>query len=77
MKFLIAVFLVASPFIYFGDFCQPPLLLFWPKFASLLVYSALPFYLKFEGNAKSARMSRTRFDSVQNLFIRKYVGFNF
>ena len=48
MKFLIAVFLLASPFINFGDFCQPPCLLlpprllFWPKFASLPVYSALP-----------------------------------
>ena len=48
MKFLIAVFLPASPFINFGDFCQPPRLLFWPKFANLLVYSALPFYLKLE-----------------------------
>ena len=51
-KFLIAVFLQAfpyiptphpPPFINFGDFCQPPRLLFWPKFASLPVYSALPF----------------------------------
>ena len=48
MKFLIAVFFPASPFINFGDFCQPPSvlhpprLLFWPKFASLPVYSALP-----------------------------------
>ena len=57
MKFLIAVFLPASPFIptspfiNFGDFCQPPnpsRLLFWPKFASLSVYSVLPFYLKLE-----------------------------
>ena len=58
MKFLIAVYLPASPFfltspfINFGDFCQPsrllqfPCLLFWPKFASLPVYSSLPFYLK-------------------------------
>ena len=50
MKFLIAVFLPASPFINFGDFCQPPRLLFSPKFASLPVYSALPFYLKLESN---------------------------
>ena len=62
MKFLIAVFLPASPFvapspfINFGDFCQPlrllhpPLLLFWPKFASLPVYSALSFYLKLESS---------------------------
>ena len=30
MKFLIAVFLEASPFINFGDFCQPPRLLHPP-----------------------------------------------
>ena len=54
MKFLIAVFLPASPFIptspfiNFGDFCQTPRLLFWLKFASLPVYSALLFYLKLE-----------------------------
>ena len=58
MKFLMAVFLLASPFIptflfiNFGGFCQtlrllhPPHLLFWPQFASLPIYSALPFYLK-------------------------------
>ena len=57
MKFLIAVFLPASPFVNFGDFCQPtrllylPRLLFWPKFASLPVYSALPFYLKLKSRA--------------------------
>ena len=51
MKFLIAVFLPASPFIptspfiNFGDFCQPPCLLFWLKFASL---PGRPFYLKLE-----------------------------
>ena len=48
MKFLIAVFLPASPFINFGDFCQTARLLFWLKFASLPVYSALLFYLKLE-----------------------------
>ena len=55
MKFLIAVFLPASPFINFGDICQPPhllhppRLLFWLKFASVPVYSAPPpFYLKLE-----------------------------
>ena len=60
MKFLIAVFLPVflfiptSPFINFGDFCQSPrllypsFLLFWSKFVSLPVYSALPFYLKLE-----------------------------
>ena len=60
MKFLIAVFLKVSPFIptslfiNFGDLCQPPCLLhpprllFWLKFASLPVYSALSFYLKLE-----------------------------
>ena len=60
MKFLVAVFLPASPFILtfpfinFEDFCKsprllhPPRLLFWPKFSSLTVCSALPFYLKFE-----------------------------
>ena len=42
------------PVYYLGGFCQPPRLLhsqslsFWPKFASLPVYSALPFYLKLE-----------------------------
>ena len=30
-----------SPFINFGDFYQPALLLFWPKFASLPVYSTV------------------------------------
>ena len=44
----VAVFLPVSPFINFGDFRQPPRLLSWPKFASLSVYSALPFYLKLE-----------------------------
>ena len=78
MKFLIVVFLPASPFINFGDFfanlpvyytlpvyyfdwnlpaypfiilteiCQHPRLLFWLKFASIPVYSALSFYLKLE-----------------------------
>ena len=60
MKFLIAEFLLASPFILtipfinFGDFNQSPylshpsLLLFWQKFASLTVYFILPLYLKFE-----------------------------
>ena len=60
MKFLVAVFLPASlfiltfPFINFEDFCKPPRLLhpprllFWPKFSSLTVCSALPFYLKLE-----------------------------
>ena len=60
MKFLIAVFLPTSPFIPTSllinhrDFFQPPhllhslCLLFWPKFASLRVYSALPFSLKLE-----------------------------
>ena len=58
MKFLIAVFLRASPFINFGDFCQPPRLLhpprllFWPKFTSLPVYFALPFYLKLESKTE-------------------------
>ena len=60
MKFLIAVFLPTSPFIPTSllinhrDFFQPPhllhplCLLFCPKFASLRVYSALPFSLKLE-----------------------------
>ena len=60
MKFLIAVFLPAFPFIpislfiNFGGFCQSPrllhpsLLLIWSKFARLPVYSALPFYLELE-----------------------------
>ena len=53
LKFLI-VFLPASPFTKIEDFCQPPRLmdpprlLFQPKFASVTVYSALPFYLKLE-----------------------------
>ena len=57
MKFLITVFLPASPFIpispfiNFRDFCQPPRLLFWPKFTSFPVYSALPFYLKLESTS--------------------------
>ena len=50
MKFLIAVFLQASLFINFGDFYQPPHLLFWLKFASLPAYSALPFFLKLESS---------------------------
>ena len=68
MKFLIAVslrasaFIPASSFINFGDFCRPPrllhpsLLLYWPKFANLLGYSALLFYLKLE----SARITMYR-----------------
>ena len=68
MKFLIVVFLAASPFIptspfiNFGDFRQSPrllhpsFLLFWPKFASLPIYSALPFYL----NLESTRMTMHR-----------------
>ena len=62
MKFLIAVFLPASPFINFADFCQPPrllhppCLLFWPKFASLPVYSALPFYLKLESRSNYSQV---------------------
>ena len=59
MNFLIAVFFPVSPFIpmssflNLGDFCQPlyslhpPRFLFWPKFASLSIYSALPFLLFF------------------------------
>ena len=45
-------YIPTSPFTNFGDFCQAPRLLhpshllFWPKFASLPVYSTLPFYLK-------------------------------
>ena len=46
MKFLIVVFLPDSPFINFEDSCQPPRLLFWSKFASPPVYSALLFCLK-------------------------------
>ena len=59
MKFLIAVFLPASPFINFGDICQPPCflhpprLLFWLKFASLPVYSVLPCYLKLKSKDPS------------------------
>ena len=54
MKFLIAV--SASPFIDFGNFCQPARLLhsrrllFWPKYANLPVYSTLPFYLKLKSS---------------------------
>ena len=47
VKFLIAAF-CQTPYLL-----QPPRLLFWPKFASLPVYSALPFCLKFESNTKS------------------------
>ena len=43
MKFLIAVF-------------WPPRLLFWLKFASLPVYSALPFYLKLETIRRSSSL---------------------
>ena len=35
IKFLIAVFLPASPFINFGDFCQPPRLLHTSPFIIL------------------------------------------
>ena len=60
IKFLIVVFLPASPFIptspfiNFGGFCHPPRLLhppgllFWQKFTSIPVYSVLPFYLTLE-----------------------------
>ena len=67
MILLIAVFLPASPFTNFGDFCQPPnppRLLFWVKFASLPVYSVLPLYLKLESttltNSKSQWEYRQR-----------------
>ena len=64
MKFLIAVFLRAPPFIptslfiNFGDFYQPlhflhpPCLFLWPKFANLPVYFALPFYLTLQSMGK-------------------------
>ena len=42
-----SLFILTSPFINFGNF-HPPRFLFWPKFASLPVYSALSFYLKLE-----------------------------
>ena len=59
MKFLIAVFLPASPFIpnspfiNFGDFCQPPRLLYPAVyyFGQNLPVSALPFYLILENIA--------------------------
>ena len=52
MKFLIAVFLPASPFIptslfiNFGDFYQPSCILFWPNFArsSVSVVIVFPFF---------------------------------
>ena len=72
MKFLIAVFLPASPFIptspfiNFGD-CQTPRLLFWLKFASLLVYSALLFYLKFESKLIEKTYTRAG-GNFQNTF---------
>ena len=69
MKFLSAVFLPpypfipTYPFIDFGDLCQPPCLLFWPKFASLSVYSTLSFYLKLE--------ITTFYSSIINIFKKK------
>ena len=61
-------FIPTFPFIKFGGFCQPPCwlrrprLLFWPKFASLPVYSVLPFYLKLESKCRakwSSNISQT------------------
>ena len=50
MEFLIAAFLPASPFIPTSPFINlGDFLLFWSKFASLPVYSALTFYLKLGG----------------------------
>ena len=49
-----SLFIPTALFTNFGDFCQPPRLLhpppllFWPKFTSLPVNSAFPFYLKLE-----------------------------
>ena len=72
MKFPIAVLLPAplfipiSPFINFGDFSQPPfllhplILLFWAKLSNLLIYFALPFYLKLE------RKQRQKFHFLSN-----------
>ena len=82
-KFLIAVFLPASrfiptfPLINFGDFrtrlLHPPRLLFWPKFASLPVYFALPFYLKFKSISRSCDQTDHRnrlFAKVTFILIR-------
>ena len=86
MKFLIAVFLPASPFIApspfinFGDFCQPPRLLhtprllFWPKFASLPVYSALSFYLKLESSLL-VRSSHMRCSARRKNVLRNFAEF--
>ena len=83
MKFLIAVFLPASPFIptslfiNFGDFRQPshllhpPHLLFWPTFTSLPVYSTLPFYLKLgsNGNIKESLEILSKDTLLNNIFL--------
>ena len=82
MKFLIAVFLPAcpfiptSPFINFGDFCKPPhllhhpRLLFWQKFSSLPIYSALLFYLNLESRWKTSRYS-----FYWNLYFYRFIYF--
>ena len=73
MKFLIAVFLQASPFINFGDFCRPPRLLhtshllFSPKFASLPIYSALPFYLKLESTKNPSKQIQPTLEDIMGL----------
>ena len=75
---IITVFLPASPFIpispliNFRDFCQPPRLLFWPKFTSFPVYSALPFYLKLESTS-----IRLHVEQIFSLNIEYTSFFNF
>ena len=89
MNFLIAVFLPVSqfiptpPFINFGEFYQPPCflhppcLLFWPKFATLIVYSARPFYLKLESNFRILLMCSTPCNISEILkfhcYFKKYI----
>ena len=86
MKFLIAVFLPASPcipttspFINFENFCQPPrllhplLLLFWPKFVSLPVYSTLPFYLKLESRRITMHRESSYYDSVLTIEMKNKI----
>ena len=83
VKFLIAVFLPVSPFINFGDFCQPPRLLhplrllFWLKFARFPVYSALPFYLKLETSLikKGEKKSVFCFKHAQTCFLEIFCYF--
>ena len=76
-------FIPTSSFINFGDFCQPPRLLhpsrslFGLKFASIPVYSALPFYLKLESKVISKLCIYVFFVLLSLLFLLQRLVISF